>query len=100
MDDRHVLATAIKCGAQHIITQNLSDFPAEVQEEFGIEAIDADEFLYRTFELYQAEAVQVLRAMRRSYKNPPYAASKFVMELTAKGLPKLASQLRAVRLLL
>lgn len=100
MDDRHLLAAAIKCGAQHIVTENLSDFPAEVLEEFGIEAIDADEFLYRTFELYPAEAVEVLKVMRQAYKNPPYSASEFVMELTAKGLPKLASQLRAMRALL
>ncbi len=96
-DDRHVLAAAIKCGAQHIVTQNLSDFPSAILDEFGIEAIDADEFLYRTFELYPAEAVEVLKALRQSYKNPPYSPSEFVMDLTAKGLPKLASQVRAMR---
>jgi predicted nucleic acid-binding protein len=99
-DDRHVLAAAIRCGAQHIVTQNLSDFPNEVLEEFSIEAIDADEFLSRTFELYPTDAVEVLKAMRRAYNNPPYSPSEFVLELTAKGLPKLASQLRPMRALL
>ena len=99
-NDRHVLAAAIRCGAQHIVTQNLSDFPNEVLEEFSIEAIDADEFLSRTFELYNTEAVEALKAMRHSYKKPPYTPSEFVLELTAKGLPKLASQLRSMRSLL
>lgn len=96
-DDRHVLAAAIRCGAQHIVTQNLSDFPAALLEEFSIEAIHPDEFLSRTFDLYPAEAFETLREMRRIYKNPPYTPSEFVLDLTAKGLPKLASRLRPMR---
>lgn len=46
MDDRHVLAAAIVCGAQHIVTENLSDFPEDRLAEYDIEAIDADEFLH------------------------------------------------------
>ena len=97
MDDRHVLAAAIKCGAQHIVTENLSDFPSDVLETFGIEAIGADEFLSRIFELYPADAVEILKEMRLAYRKPPFTASEFVMELTARGLPKLASQIRPIR---
>lgn len=93
-EDRHVLAAAIQCGAQHIITENLKDFPEHILEPLGIEAIGADEFLFRTFELYPTEATETLRAMREAYKKPPYSPSDFVLELTAKGLPKLASQIR------
>lgn len=48
-NDRHVLATAIQCGAQHIVTDNLTDFPTEKLQPYDIEAINADEFLSRTF---------------------------------------------------
>jgi predicted nucleic acid-binding protein len=99
-DDRHVLAAAIRCGAQHIVTENLRDFPEDVLAEFAVEAIDADEFLSRTFDLYPAAAIEALKIMRQSYRNPPFSQSEFVFDLTAKGLPKLASRLRPARALL
>lgn len=96
-NDRHVLAAAIRCGAQHIVTENLVDFPNDVLSEFCVEAIDSDEFLARTFDLYPNEALEVLRLMRQGYRNPPFTQSEFIMDLTAKGLPKLASRLRPAR---
>jgi predicted nucleic acid-binding protein len=98
--DRHVLAAAIRCGAQHIVTENLKDFPDDVLNEFAVEAIDADEFLSRTFELYPAAALEALKAMRQTYRKPPFTQSEFVFDLTAKGMPKLASRLRPARSLL
>ncbi len=92
--DRHVLAAAIRCGARYVVTDNLADFPAEVLERFDIEAIDADGFLSRTFDLYPSEALEVLRVLREAYSNPPFTPSEFVRDLTAKGLPRLAAQTR------
>lgn len=97
VNDRHVLAAAIRCGAQHIVTENLADFPQDVLAKFCIEAIGADEFLSRTFELYPSEALEILKFMRENYKKPAFTPSEFVMDLTAKGLPKLASRLRPAR---
>jgi predicted nucleic acid-binding protein len=94
MDDRHVLAAAIVCGAQHIVTENLSDFPEDRLAKYDIEAIDADEFLSRTFDLYPSEALSVLRDLRAVYGRPPFSAPEFVLDLTAKGLPKLAARAR------
>jgi predicted nucleic acid-binding protein len=96
-DDRHVLAAAIRCGAQHIVTENLKDFPEGVLGAFAVEAIGADEFLSRTFDLYPDAALEALKLMREGYKNPPLTQSEFVFDLTAKGLPKLASRLRLAR---
>ena len=91
-DDRHVLAAAVRCGAQYIVTDNLTDFPAEVLERFDIEAIDADGFLSQTFDLYPSEALGVLRTLRETYSNPPFTPSGFVRDLAAKGLPRLAAR--------
>ena len=93
-DDRHVLATAIRCSAEHIVTENLRDFPSEKLAAFGVSAVSADDFLSSTFELYQSEAVAALRAMRLSYKNPPFTPSEFIFDLQGAGMPKLASMLK------
>lgn len=93
-NDRHVLAAAIRAGAEHIITENLKDFPAKALDPLGIEAVSADDFLSSTFELYPAEGVATIRAMRGDYENPPFTPAEFIFDLQTKGLPKLASLLR------
>ncbi len=44
-DDRHVLAAAIRAGAEVIVTFNLSDFPTEILAAYGVEAQHPDEFV-------------------------------------------------------
>jgi PIN domain len=44
-DDRHVVAAAIRGGAQAIVTANVTDFPADLLEPLGLEAILPDAFL-------------------------------------------------------
>ena len=90
-DDRHVLAAAIRCGARHVVTDNLADFPAAALAGFDIGAVDADAFLSRTFDRHPAEALAVLRALRRAYGNPPFSPNGFILDLSAKGLPQLAT---------
>src|SRR5439155_26032958 len=43
--DRHVLAAAIRAGAQIIVTFNLAHFPEGVLARYGIEALHPDEFV-------------------------------------------------------
>ena len=93
-NDRHVVAAAMRCGAQLIVTENLKDFPASEIEKFDIEAVSADEFLSGIFELYPAECVFALRNMRERYVNPELSPSEFVFDLIAKGMPKLAAKLK------
>jgi predicted nucleic acid-binding protein len=93
-DDRHVLATAIRTGAEHIVTENLKDFPGAALEPFGISAVTADDFLASTFELYPADAFRAMRTMRRDYDRPSFSPGEFIFDVQAKGLPKLASMLK------
>lgn len=71
-NDRHVLATATRAGAEHIVTKNLKDFPDESLAPFGIIAVNPDDVLSSTFELYPGKALSTLRALQRDYRNPPF----------------------------
>jgi hypothetical protein len=90
-NDRHVLAAAIRAGAQHIITENLRDFPSEALEPYGIEAVSADAFVSATYELYPIEATAALLRMRIAYKRPPMSANDLIMDLMRVGLPLTAA---------
>ena len=94
-DDRHVLAAAIKCSAQIIVTENLKDFPSEALEEHGIEVLGADDVLANTFDLFKIESARALRTVRQRYDNPPFSQSEFLLDLTKSGLPKLAAMARS-----
>lgn len=52
--DRHVVAAAIRCSAQTIVTFNLKHFHQETLTPFDIEAIHPDEFLVNQFHLDDA----------------------------------------------
>jgi len=49
--DRHVLAAAIRCCAQTIVTFNLKHFPPQALEVYDIEAVHPDQFLVNQFYL-------------------------------------------------
>lgn len=90
-DDRHVLAAAIRCSAQVIVTENKRDFPASLLEEYDIEVLGADEMLVNTYELFPVDAARALGKVRGRYKNPPMDVSEFLLDLTRAGLPKVAA---------
>lgn len=50
-NDRHVLAAAIKAGAQVIVTDNSKDFPSECLAEWDIEQKTADDFVMDLIDL-------------------------------------------------
>ena len=45
--DRHVLAAAVKCGADYVVTFNLKDFPSKATDTHKIAVIGPSEFLKR-----------------------------------------------------
>ena len=53
-DDRHVLAAAVRCEADAIVTNNTKDFPTASLEPYGIERLTVDEFLLHQFSLDKA----------------------------------------------
>jgi predicted nucleic acid-binding protein len=89
--DRHVVAAAVKAGAQVIVTSNTRDFydlPA------GIEAQGPDEFLSNLFDLDPPRMLGVLEALARRYRSPQMAIPRI---LEALALRELCEVVRAHR---
>ncbi len=93
-DDRHVVAAAIACNAQYIVTDNIKHFPEVELSALHLEAGTADKFLAGTVEHYPARSFEVIRDHREGLRDAPNAP-EYVMNLIANGLPLLASRLRA-----
>ncbi|EWH00140.1 PIN domain-containing protein [Halomonas sp. BC04] len=93
-DDRHVLAAAIRAGAQLIVTFNLKDFPADTLDGFGIEAVHPDTFLEQQFELNEGLVLQTAHRHRASLRKPPRSAEEYLDTLAACGLIVIADRLR------
>jgi hypothetical protein len=49
--DRHVLAAAVKCGAQSIVSNNVRHFPQESLSPYGLECLTADAFFKHQYHL-------------------------------------------------
>ena len=93
-DDRHVLAAAIHGGAGHIITFNLSDFPASILGQFHVEAIHPDEFVSRLWDEHPDSVLEAVRLQRAGLKNPPKTAADYLSTLEQCRLPEMAGRLR------
>jgi len=84
--DRHVLAAAIRCRADVIVTTNLRDFPSNVLGQFGIEPQHPDEFMVCLLDRAPGLAAAAARDHRESLKNPPKTIGQYLNALEALGL--------------
>jgi predicted nucleic acid-binding protein len=85
-DDRHVLAAAIHCRADAIITFNTSDFPVSALTPHGIEAIHPDDFVANELDLYQPAVCSAVKIVRGRLKNPPMEVGQYLATLEHQGL--------------
>ncbi len=58
--DRHVLAAAVRCGAEAIVTFNLRHFPQASLERWGIDVQSPDEFLINLYHLNPEVVIHTL----------------------------------------
>ena len=95
-DDRHVVAAAIRCGAQVIVTTNLKDFPASALSRYDLEAQHPDAFIRNLIDLDEDTVVQVLRAQAARLKNPPKTLAEVLESLHKQGLTESSAQLKKI----
>ncbi|MCO6455376.1 MAG: PIN domain-containing protein [Pirellulaceae bacterium] len=99
-DDRHVLAAAIRAGAEAIVTHNLTDFPGEILAGFDIEAQHPDDFFVSLLDLAPGAVCAAVKAQRDSLRNPPKTAEELLATLEAQGLTQAVASLRQFAALL
>ncbi len=88
VNDRHVLAAAIKGQAELIVTFNLKDFPKVHLQPLGIGAQHPDEFISHLIDLSPETLLLVARQQRLSLKKPPRTVDEFLDTLLRQQLPR------------
>ena len=93
-DDAHVIAAAIRCGAQVIVTFNLKDFPEAVLKPFGIEAKHPDDFVLETIDLKAGAVSAAVSRQASALKQPPVSLPQLLDTLRDLGLVQSVAALR------
>jgi predicted nucleic acid-binding protein len=91
--DRHVLAAAIECQAQVIITSNVQDFPSEALLPYGIKVQTPDAFLISLFDDYPGEIIRLIIDQAANLRNPPKSLPQEIDNLGTHA-PNFAQALR------
>ncbi|MFD7158257.1 hypothetical protein ACFV9C_26915 [Kribbella sp. NPDC059898] len=86
VDDRHVLAAAIKANAQVIVTENTKDFPPTKLAIWNIEAQAADDFMLDLIDRNQQAVYAQVQRMADAWRNPPGTVEDVLGSLEHLGL--------------
>lgn len=96
LDDRHVLAAAIRAGADVIVTYNLKDFPDATLAPFGVTAQHPDEFISHLLGLAPELVAAAARRQRENLKHPPKSVDEYLDTISRAALPQTVSRLRTM----
>lgn len=94
-DDRHVLAAAVRCRAEVIVTRNLKDFPAAVLQPWGIEACHPDDFVLSQISRDRQSVYAAVQQIADSWRNPPGSPNDVLKHLEVDGLIGSVAALRS-----
>ena len=94
VDDRHVVAAAIRAGAQVIVTSNTKDFPDKALKRFGLEAQSPDEFVLNLIDLAPGAVAAIVSKQAEDLKNPPQSREQLLETLLSNGLVRSVARLR------
>jgi len=93
-NDRHVLAAAIRAGAQTIVTFNLDDFPESKLSPYNVEAKHPDDFMLDAIDLAPGVVTTVLAEQARALRNPPRSVVELLDTLRDLGVVRSVAKLR------
>jgi len=87
--DRHVLAAAVVCSAQTIVTFNVKHFPADALAPWNVEAQTPDEFLIHQYHLDPKAVFTVVREQAEQH-----GGWERLMGVHSKTVPEFVTLLR------
>ena len=93
-DDRHVLAAAIRCNADAIVTFNLKDFPQYYLDTYHIYTLHPDDFIYYQIDMSPSICCKAIKQQRNALKNPPIEVEDLLSILQKQQLPQTVSKLK------
>lgn len=91
--DRHVLASAIECRADVIITHNLSDFPEMELSKYDIRAINPDTFVMKLIDRDIAKVWKAIEEMVAIRNNPPVTVKELIQQISDREMKMTAKRL-------
>ena len=95
LKDRHVVAAAIRAGAQVIVTFNTKDFPAAALSQFNVEAKHPDDFLLESIDIAPGRVVRIVIEQAADLLNPQQSPGEVLHTLAKLGLGQSAARLQA-----
>lgn len=96
LDDRHVVAAAVRGNAAAIVTDNAKDFPDEALRAWGVHAVTSDDFLLDLLDLNQSGMLSCLIEMSTKRRNPPTTVDDLIATLERAAVPKFTRELRSI----
>ena len=94
LGDRHVLAAAIACNSQVVVTEHVRHFPEAQLERYNIEAQNPDEFVVNVLELAPARVVSIVQDQARALRHLDMTFEALLDRLRTVGLPRAAAAFR------
>jgi hypothetical protein len=94
VDDRHVLAAAIRSRAQCVVTMNLRDFPPSALQPWDIAAKSPDEFVREQIDIGRDAVYATVARIADSWRYPPGTVEDVLDRLERSGLVMSVAQLR------
>lgn len=93
-DDRHVVACAIRCNANSIVTFNIKDFPKKELSKYDIEVLHPDIFIENLIDINPKIASGAFHKMVSRLKNPKKSSEEVLNTLKKCGLASSAEKLK------
>ncbi|KAA2263488.1 PIN domain-containing protein [Solihabitans fulvus] len=94
--DRHVLAAAIRGGAETLVTDNLRDFPTASTSPYDTAVVHQDDFLLDQLDLSPGTVMSSLHRQVSRYRREPRSVADLLVILGSQGhgCPRFAAACR------